>query len=287
MKHFLSTIIFALCAIFTTGAVSPMNMRFHCENDTLKINRLLEEGLQSNIEDPNALMVFYGKKLLDTPYIAHTLEGDTEMLTINIDELDCTTFVETLYALTRTTLNRRATWRDYANNLESVRYRNGVMGDYSSRLHYICDWIVNNSARDNLKDVTPNFKSCRYIVKTIDFMSRNRKSYPALQDSVIFEKVKNFEVGYRSHRIPYIKKDAINTKDTRATFRSGDIIGMMTNIEGLDISHLGIVLKENDKLYFLNASMSGKKVQIEKKTFDEYLSGVRSCIGVRVFRIIE
>lgn len=287
MKQILLSIIITLCTAFSTFAVSPMNMRFHCENDTLKINQLLKEGLQSNIENANELMVFYGKKLLETPYVAHTLEGDTEKLTINIDELDCTTFVETLYALTRTTLNRRATWRDYANNLESVRYRNGVMGDYSSRLHYISDWIVNNSARDNLKDVTPNFKSCRYIVKTIDFMSRNRDRYPSLQDSIIFEKVKNFEVGYRSHRIPYIKKDNINSKDTRATFRSGDIIGMMTNIEGLDISHLGIVLKENDKLYFLNASMSGKKVQIEKKPFHEYLSEVRSCIGVRVFRIIE
>ena len=264
-----------------------MNMRFHCEKDTIKINELLKDGIDSKLTKANDLVVFYAKKLINTPYVAHTLEGDTEMLTINIDELDCTTFVETLYALTRTTLSQRATWRDYANNLESVRYRNGVMSDYSSRLHYISDWIINNSTRGNIKDITPDFKDCRYMVKTIDFMSSHRDLYPSLKDDVIYEKMRNYEIGYRSHRFPYIRKTSVNSKDSRKTFRSGDIIGMVTNIDGLDISHLGVVLKENDKLYFINASMGGKKVQIEKQLFADYLAGIRSNIGVRVFRIID
>lgn len=287
MRKFITLIIAYICFSAVSFAVSPMNMRFHCENDTIKLNKLLQEGLQSNIESPNDIMVFYANKLLGTPYVAHTLEGEKEMLTINIDELDCTTFVETLYALTRTTLSRRATWRDYANNLESIRYRNGVMSDYASRLHYISDWIVNNSARGNLKDVTPNFKSCKYLVKTIDFMSKHRSAYPALADSAQFEKIRSNEVGYRSHRIPYIRKESLNSKETKATFKSGDIIGMITKIEGLDVSHLGIVIKENNELYFINASMSGKKVQLEKQTFADYLRDIRSCMGVRVFRVID
>ena len=62
---------------------------------------------------------------------------------------------------------------------------------------------------------------------------------------------------------------------------------MVTNIKGLDVSHLGIVIKENNELYFINASMGGKKVQLEKNTFADYLDRVKSCIGVRVFRIAE
>lgn len=287
MKKIITLLLAFACFSISSHAVSPMSMRFHCENDTLKINKLLEDGLKSNIEKANDLVVFYANKLLGTPYIAHTLEGDTEMLTINIDELDCTTFVETLYALTKTTLSRRSTWRDYANNLESIRYRNGVMGDYSSRLHYISDWIVNNSARGNLKDIAPNFNSCKYLIKTIDFMSKHRKSYPSLKDSVVFEKIRNIEVGYRSHRFPYIKKESLKSQSTKNVFKSGDIIGMVTKIEGLDISHLGIVVKENNELYFINASMGGKKVQLEKDNFYEYLAKIRSCIGVRVFRIVD
>ena len=162
MKKILLTVILNITFSIVTFAASPMDMRFHCENDTNKINTLLNEGLKSNLKTSNELVVFYANKLLGTPYVAHTLEGETEQLTINIDELDCTTFVETLYALTRTTLSNRTSWRDYANNLESVRYRNGVIGDYSSRLHYISEWIINNSSRDNLKDITPDFSKCKY-----------------------------------------------------------------------------------------------------------------------------
>ena len=286
MKRLFSTLIIYIGICAVANAVSPMKMRFHCENDTLKINNLLEAGLNSNISCSNELMVYYAKQLLDIPYIAHTLEGDTEMLTINIDELDCTTYVETVYALARTTLSQRTTWRDFANNLESVRYRNGEMTDYASRLHYISDWIMNNSARGNVKEITTEFGGCKYIIKTIDFMSKHREYYPAMADSTIYEKIRNYEIGYRSHRFPYIKKELLYTKNIINEFESGDIIAMVTKTEGLDISHLGLVLKENNKLYFINASMGGKKVQIEKSQFADYMKNNRNCIGVRVFRII-
>lgn len=286
MKRLFSTLIIYIGIFAVANAVSPMKMRFHCENDTLKINNLLEAGLNSNISYSNELMVHYAKQLLDIPYIAHTLEGDTEMLTINIDELDCTTYVETVYALARTTLSQRSTWRDFANNLESVRYRNGEMTDYASRLHYISDWIMNNSARGNIKEITTEFGGCKYIIKTIDFMSKHREYYSAMADSTIYEKIRNYEIGYRSHRFPYIKKELLYTKNVINGFESGDIIAMVTKTEGLDISHLGLVLKENNKLYFINASMGGKKVQIEKSQFADYMKNSRNCIGVRVFRII-
>ena len=286
MKRLFSTLIIYIGICAVANAVSPMKMRFHCENDTLKINNLLEAGLNSNISCSNELMVYYAKQFLDIPYIAHTLEGDTEMLTINIDELDCTTYVETVYALARTTLSQRTTWRDFANNLESVRYRNGEMTDYASRLHYISDWIMNNSARGNIKEITTEFGGCKYIIKTIDFMSKHREYYPAMADSTIYEKIRNYEIGYRSHRFPYIKKELLYTKNIINEFESGDIIAMVTKTEGLDISHLGLVLKENNKLYFINASMRGKKVQIEKSQFADYMKNNRNCIGVRVFRII-
>ena len=92
MKKIITLLLIFTCISMNLRAVSPMNMRFHCEKDTLKINKLLEEGLNSNIEKANDLVVFYANKLLGTPYVAHTLEGETEMLTINIFEVDCTSF---------------------------------------------------------------------------------------------------------------------------------------------------------------------------------------------------
>ena len=270
-------------------AASVQRMRFHCDQDTTRINQLLQEGIASGIKTPTELVAFYADRLLGTPYVAHTLEGDEELLTINIDELDCTTFVETLYALARTTMNGRYSWLDYAANLENVRYRNGEMGDYSSRLHYISEWILNNASRGNLKEVTPDLPHANYLIKTIDFMTNHKDSYRSLKDdSAMVEKIKGYEMALRNHRMPYLKKSWLGDKAVKAALRDGDFVGLVTKIEGLDISHLGIIHKDDKgEIYLLDASMSGGKVMLESKNLRDHLSGSKStCLGIRVFRII-
>ena len=265
---------------------SSERMRFHCSNDTIKINELLADGRESGLTDANELVCFYAHKLLGTPYVAHTLEGDEEKLTINIDELDCTTFVETLYALTRTTLNGRYSWRDYAHHLEDLRYRHGEMGDYSSRLHYMSDWIIDNSNRGNIVDVTSDIGCVRYKIKNINFMSTHRDKYTSLANDTIFEKIKNFEIGYRNHRFPYIKKESLNSKEVKAVVRRGDFVGLVTRIDGLDISHLGIIeLDEKGNPVLLDASSIGDKVMLEKVDLKTQLSKSPKTEGVRIFRM--
>ena len=264
-------------------------MRFHCENDTIKINNLLAEGLHSGLKTANELVVFYAHKLEGTPYVGHTLEGEEEKLTINIDELDCTTFVETLYALSRTTLSGRYSWRDYAHNLENLRYRHGEMGDYSSRLHYMSDWIIDNSNRGNIVDVTSDIACVRYKIKDINFMSTHRNSYVSLKsDDVMLEKIRNFEIGYRNHRFPYIKKEQLNSKDVRKVVKRGDFVGLVTRTEGLDISHLGIIeLDAKGNPVLLDASSRGKKVMLEPVDLRTQMSKSKDTEGVRIFRMKE
>lgn len=286
-----SFLLLILCGFYALSAssVSMQQMRFHCDKDTTRINGLLTDGLQSGKKTANELVSYYAHRLLSTPYVAHTLEGDREALTINIDELDCTTFVETLYALTRTTLNGRYSWRDYAHHLEDLRYRNGVLGDYSSRLHYISEWIVNNRSRGNLVEVTSDLPHADFQVKTINFMSTHKDSYQSLKnDSAMVEKIKGFEIGYRNHRMPYVKKTWFGDKKLKAALKSGDFIGLVTKIEGLDISHLGIIEKdEKGEIYLLDASMSGGKVMLEPKNMMQMFRNSKTVIGIRVFRIME
>ena len=284
------TILFAILlyiATLSAFAAAPSDMRFHCDKDTLRINELLTKGAESGISGANELMAFYAKQLLGTPYVAHTLEGDREWLTIDIDELDCTTFVETLYSLTRSTLDMRRSWRDYARNLESIRYRDGQLGDYSSRLHYISDWIANNSHRGNIREATAEIDGAKYDIKTINFMTANRDKYPQLADSAMFAKIKNFEIGYRMHRYPYLKKEWIDSKKTKAGLKNGDIVALLTKVDGLDVSHMGVLIKDGEKLWLLHASSKDKKVVLEKDDLKETLRRNRSWTGVRVIRIIE
>lgn len=270
----------------TAQAATMTQMRYHCDGDTTVINQLLADGYSSGINDANALVEYYARRLLGTPYVAHTLEGDQEVLTINIHELDCTTFVETLYALARTTLSRRYSWRDYAAHLENLRYRGGTMGDYSSRLHYISEWIVDNRLRGNMQDITPDLPHVDYLVKNIDFMTHHTDSYRQLKDdSVMVEKIKRFEL--RSHRFPYVKRSWLNDKELKAALRSGDFVGLVTKVEGLDISHMGVIIVDDKgDPYLLDASMTGGKVMLESKPLFKYLERSKSNIGIRVFRMM-
>ena len=267
-------------------AATTVKMRFHCDGDTTLINELLMKGYKSGIHDANGLIEFYARQLLGTPYVAHTLEADEEILTINIHELDCLTFIETLYSLTRATLNQRYSWRDYAANIENVRYRGGTMGDYSSRIHYISEWIIDNHMRGNLVEVTPDLPHADYLVKNIDYMTKNPGQYRQLKnDSAMVEKIRRYEL--RQHRFPYLKRSWLNNKDVKAALHSGDFISLVTKIDGLDVSHNGIVIvDEKGDPYLLDASMSGGKVMLESKPLFKYLERSKNNIGVRIFRMM-
>lgn len=267
-------------------AATMAQMRFHCDGDTVLINQLLMKGYESGLSDANALIEFYARQLLGTPYVAHTLEGDQEMLTINIHELDCLTFIETLYSLTRATLNRRYSWRDFAANIENIRYRGGEMGDYSSRIHYISEWIIDNHIRGNLVEITPDLPHVDYIIKNIDYMTHHTDSYRQLKnDSVMVEKIRRYEL--RRHRFPYVKRSWLNDKAVKAALRSGDFVSLVTKTEGLDVSHNGIIIVDDKgDPYLLDASMSGGKVMLEGKPLFKYLERSRTNIGIRVFRMM-
>ena len=267
-------------------AATMTQMRFHCEGDTTMINELLAKGQQSGLNEANALIEFYARQLLGTPYVAHTLEGDEEMLTINIHELDCLTFIETLYALTKATLNKRLSWRDFAANIENVRYRGGEMGDYSTRIHYISEWIIDNNVRGNLVEVTPDLPHADYMIKNIDYMTHHTDSYRQLKDdTAMVEKIRKHEL--RNHRFPYLKRSWLNDKAVKAALRSGDFVSLVTKAEGLDVSHNGIIIvDEKGDPYLLDASMSGGKVMLESKPLFKFLERSKNNIGIRVFRML-
>ena len=156
MKHCISAIIAsAVMLLLSISAQAQTEVRFHNEAvDTVTLTRLLDEGAGRRFTSPEARVAFFARKFIGTPDGAHTLEGEPEMLTVNLDSLDCTTFVEVSMALAFTVNENRTSWRDFVYNLRRIRYRNGEVDGYPSRLHYICDWAVDNKHRGNFSDVT-------------------------------------------------------------------------------------------------------------------------------------
>jgi hypothetical protein len=68
----------------------------------------------------------FARKFIGRPYVAHTLEvNDQEQLVVNTRQLDCTTLVENVTALTLCVYRNLYTWRDFQNALVEMRYRDG------------------------------------------------------------------------------------------------------------------------------------------------------------------
>ena len=98
MKKFLSAALLGVCAWFSACGAS--NVRFHNEaSDTTRINEILIETEAKKFKDAGDRTAFIAQKFIGTPYVAGTLEGSPELVTINLDELDCTTFVDMVLAM--------------------------------------------------------------------------------------------------------------------------------------------------------------------------------------------
>lgn len=275
----------ALASVFLIAAVSCFaigvgEIRFDdIDRDTTAINRWLEEG--SKI--PGRNMAKTAMLLEGITYKAATLEEMPEMLTINTSAFDCTTFAETVLALEITLRERRTSWRDFAHNLRALRYRGGRVDGYSSRLHYVSDWIIDNTHRGLVEEVTSRVGEPLFVVKTLDFMTRNAKLYPALADSTEYAAMKAREDGYRRHRYPYISKRSI----AKAKIKEGDLLMLTTSKSGLDVTHMGIACFKNGVLHLIHASSKGGKVIADTMPLEEYFRKNPSLTGVRVVRLSE
>lgn len=224
---------------------------------------------------------------LGIPYVAHTLDNDTtqERLIINCDEVDCTTFVEYVLAMTLAEAHHKHIHKnDFANTLQKIRYRNGIIDGYTSRLHYITDWIENGTRLGFLTDVSSEHSP--YKTKTqISYMSSHPERYKQLAHSPQnVARMKKIEKGLSEKEIRYVPKEKL-AADGFPWIKDGDIIAITTNIAGLDISHLGIACYKKGKLHLLHASSSAKKVILSRIPLQQMLNITNSWTGIRVIRM--
>ena len=246
------------------------------EDKIIAIDGLLEKDLGKT-------MVSVGKTFLQTPYVAKTLEiGETETLVVNLQGLDCTTFVENVLAFTLVLQKEKTDFDSFAKVLETIRYKNGKLDGYASRLHYFSEWIANNEQKGLITDMTAAIGG-NEISKEINFMSTHRDLYPFLVDDMNFEKIKASENFLNNEAICYLPQDQIEANEH--LIRSGDIIALTTSIEGLDITHTGIASREKDgRIHLLHASSSGE-VEVSELPLVDYLKKVNKNTGIMVARI--
>jgi hypothetical protein len=235
----------------------------------------------------NEVIIEAGKTFLGTPYVAGTLDENpgSEEIVIMITGLDCVTFVENALIFSRLIKEGKTGIEDYKAELELIRYRGGKNTGYTSRLHYFSDWIYDNEQKGIVKDITKEIGGVPYD-KTIDFMSSHRNSYKQLSDNDDnVNQMISIENIITARDIYYIPKD--NVASVYDKLQSGDIVGITSNIDGLDVAHTGYVYKQDGVAYLLNASLKDKQVEISAMDLQDYLMGNPKQGGIIVARVLD
>lgn len=233
----------------------------------------------------NEVIIEIAKNFIGTEYAAGSLEkGEKEQLVVYLTGLDCYTFLESAIVFARSIKDGKTTFEDYQKELENIRYRSGKLKEYPSRLHYFSDWIFEMNKRGIGRDITKELGGIPYN-KKINFMSTHVDAYKQLKNNPQFVKeITAIEKEISARNYFYIPEDDIEKIEDK--IESGDILGITTNIEGLDISHTGIAIRMDDgRIHLLHAPNVGYKVQISEKPLADYLKANKKQTGVMVLRI--
>ena len=254
--------------------------------DSVRIEKMLREA--SDLKPTGNRMLFFARKFIGVPYVAHTLDREKEeRLIVNTRELDCTTLVETVLSLALCSQRGETSFADYCNQLKQIRYRRGKVA-YTSRLHYFTEWIEDNAESgyvEKIENDKPPFTAVQHL--NVNYMSRHRSAYPMLMSHPQWWKeIVATENGLTGRKYRYIPKQAVaDTPLMRSTIHDGDIIAVLTSKAGLDTSHIGIAVWQDDGLHLLNASQIHRKVVLEPMLFSDYMKKHPSQTGIRVCRM--
>lgn len=284
MKYLLSLIII-LCRCLPAYTQDEVK---YLQKDSIVATELLKSCMTECKTKDNCLM-YFARKLKSIPYVARTLEGgERERLVVNLRQLDCTTYVENVIALYLCIKNGETTFRDFCNYLRKIRYENGIV-TYPTRLHYFSYWIEQNTLTGIVREIVPQDSSVTEDSEyDIYYMSSNPEKYPALRkDTSLIDDISEMEKYFDGKTYRYIPKAKLkNPESLQAYIKDGDIIAIVTNKKGLDISHIGFAAWHKGNLHLLNASSIHKKVVEEPMSLYKYMMRHPSQTGIRIIRVL-
>lgn len=280
MKIFFCFVFIKLC--FCNFAYTQQNQ--HDKNKDEIIFLDYANNIKSKIN--NDLFFNTALYFLETPYGYSTLEiNEKEDLVVNLRELDCVTYVENTIALYRTIISDSINFEYFKKELKNIRYRSGTIEGYTSRLHYTTDWIFDNESKKYIFDKTKLIGGVELPVK-VYYISQNYEKYNYLKKHPEdVEKIKTIEEKINSRKYYYIPTEKIPTIEK--SIHTGDILYFTTKISGLDISHAGIAVWQEDVLTFIHASTKYKKIIINPESLYDYCINNKNTTGIMVLKLIE
>jgi len=179
---------------------------------------------------------------------------------INLKEVDCFTFLDYIESM-----RRSFSFSEFRNNLRKVRYRGGQIS-FENRNHFFTDWQKNNARFIN--DITEQLggKQVISVTKILNRKPDGTHFLPGIQP--------------KERLIQYIPVDAVDDLIIRA-LKTGDYIGIYTKKQGLDVSHVGIFIREKNDIYLRHASSLKEYRKVVDQDFRDYIAEKTGILVLR------
>lgn len=239
-----------------------------CKKDIIIFGKFTEEQLNqvlrkaSEINNTGQQIDFLSRLFLATPYKSSTLIGskDTpELFVINLAEMDCMTFIEYIEAMRLSN-----SFEEFRERLKGVRYRVGEVA-FEKRRHFFSDWIESEPVY--VEDVTELLGG--YRTEQVEKMLNLK----AISGTLFLDGIEVCRRKIKYIPAGFIDESVINGLET------GDYIGLYSELQGLDVSHVGIAIRGESAIYLRHAS--SQKMKVVDEDLKGYLSGKPGIIVYR------
>jgi len=217
----------------------------------------------ARIQGPGERIAFISGHFLGIPYRESTLIGDEhipENLVIDLGGMDCFTFLDYVDAI-----RMSSSLHDFAVVLQWVRYHGGVV-TYRTRNHFFTGWTVYNTGF--VTDVTGEIGHGRAVGVQ---KALNRRA----DGSFWLEGIEP-----QARTITFIPSAAVD-EAVATSLRTGDYAGIYSEKEGLDVSHVGIIIRQQDALFLRHASSAPDARAVIDQDFLAYMKGRPGLIVLR------
>jgi hypothetical protein len=232
-----------------------------------KLDSFIREA--SRLGQPGERIELISRHFLGTAYQESTLKGnpDTEeVLVINLEGIDCFTFLDYVEAM-----RISVSFRDFRNNVVKVRYQNGRIS-FQERNHFFTDW--REYGADRVDDVTGPVGGgkSRKVVKMLNLR----------------EDGSHFLQGIDAKRreISFVPSDDLDDLIV-GRLETGDYAGIYSPLDGLDVSHAGIVVKKGGSVYLRHASSAERTRKVVNEDFVRYIASRPGLVVLRPKSVME
>lgn len=258
-----------------------------------KIEEVLTYKATLSNKTRSEMIALLSEKFLNTPYVANKMVGaadQNEALVVDVNELDCFTYLDYLVAFTMST-----TYDEFVNNVAKVRYVDGRVS-YQTRKHFYSDWAVRNTklAQNVVTEELVGKDNIIKYTKDINYVLDKNKEPSSILKTVPTD---------MGRKLVSIKWDKV-TDELMTKFKSGDMIMLQApdSLKWLDVTHVGILIikEEGGKkvAYYRNASSQSTNMKVVDTPLVDYLKyrntdsagnlkAKPSVPGILVYRILE